>query len=69
MVGDLLAISSKVLELKDKSIRFVHIMTRADTGEEVATSELVGVHIDRDKRVACPFPSFVRKRVEEISES
>ncbi len=45
--GDLLVVKSKVLEVKDKTIRFLHVMFNAETEAEVATTELVAVHLDR----------------------
>ena len=53
--GDLLVIKSKFLEVKDKAVRFLHIMYNPETEQEVATSELVGVHIDTITRKSCPF--------------
>jgi len=60
MSGDLLVVKSKILEVKDKAIRYIHIMYNSETGIEVATSELVGVHIDRNKRKACSIPEEIR---------
>jgi acyl-CoA thioester hydrolase len=60
MSGDLLDIRSKILEVKDKAIRFLHVMYNSETGIEVATSELVGVHIDRNERKACSIPEDIR---------
>lgn len=66
MVGDLLVVKSKVLEVKDKTIRFSHTMYNAESGEEVATTELVAVHLDRKKRKGCSLPDDVRSRCEEL---
>ncbi len=60
--GDLLLIKSKFLELKDKAVRFLHIMYNAETGQEVATSELVGVHIDAIVRKSCSFPEDIKEK-------
>ncbi len=62
MSGDLLVIKSKVLEVKDKAIRFIHIMYNSETGIEVATSELVGVHLDRKERKACSLPEDIKEK-------
>ncbi len=62
MVGDLLIIKSEVLEVKDKTIRFIHIMYNSETGEEVASSELVAAHLDRNKRKACSLPEHIRDK-------
>lgn len=50
MSGDFLVVKSKILEVRDKTIRFIHIMHNPETGVEVATSELIAVHIDRNER-------------------
>ncbi len=60
--GALIRISSELLEMKPKTIRFLHRMYETGSGEEVATSELVGAHIDTDARRSVPFPAEVVKR-------
>ncbi len=60
--GALIRITSELLEMKPKTIRFLHRMYDTESGEEVATSELVGAHIDTDARKAVPFPDDVVKR-------
>ena len=62
MSGDLLVVRSKVLEVKDKTIRFIHIMYNTETGIEVATSELVAVHLDRKERKACSIPEDIKDK-------
>ena len=66
LAGDLLIIKSKVLETTDKTIRFLHIMYNAETQKEVATSELLGVHIDRIKRKGCLIPEDIKTRCKEL---
>lgn len=61
LAGDLLVIKSRIIEIKDKSIRFIHTMYNAETGVELATSELVGIHLDRELRKACSLPDFIKK--------
>jgi acyl-CoA thioester hydrolase len=60
--GDLIRISSELLEAKPKTIRFMHRMYNTESGEEVATTELVGAHIDTDARKAVPFPEEIVRR-------
>ena len=66
MAGDLLVVKSKVLEVRDKTIRFIHTMYNAETGEEVATTEFVAVHLDRIKRKGCALPDDIRSKCEEM---
>ncbi|MBC8259400.1 MAG: thioesterase family protein [SAR324 cluster bacterium] len=68
--GDLLVVKSKILEVKDRVIRFFHSMYNPETGVELATTELVAVHLDRKKRTACLFPKEIKDKCEAfISES
>ena len=47
---------------KDKIVKFIHVMSNAETGEEVATSELIAAHLDRQARKACPIPEEIKER-------
>ncbi len=58
--GDVVSIHSRVLEMKDKSIRFCHEMRNDETGEIAAVTTLVGVHLDTQARKARAFPEDVR---------
>jgi acyl-CoA thioester hydrolase len=60
--GALIRISSELLEMKPKTIRFLHRMYDSESGEEVATTEIVGAHIDTGARKAVPFPDDIVKR-------
>jgi acyl-CoA thioester hydrolase len=60
--GALIRITSELLEMKPKTIRFLHRMYDTESGEEVATTELVGAHIDTDARKAVPFAEEIVKR-------
>ncbi len=59
LAGDLLVINSTVLEMKEKAIRFRHVMRHAETLKELADTELVGVHFDRITRKSIPFPEAI----------
>ena len=58
--GDIVEIRSRLLELREKSIRFVHEMRNAETGEVAATCELTAVHLDRQAHKSIPFEDSVR---------
>ena len=60
IAGDLLTCRSEFLEVKDKSIRFMHHMANSETNKILATTELVAAHLDRNLRKACPFPDDIR---------
>jgi len=64
--GDLIVIRSRFLEVHDRKARFEHEMTNVESGEIAATNELVGVHIDRTARRACPIPVEIRSSIEQL---
>lgn len=66
IAGSLLQIKSKVLEVTEKTIRFLHIMYNTENGIEVATSELLAVHLDREKRKSCILPQQIKLKCEEL---
>jgi acyl-CoA thioester hydrolase len=58
--GDIIEITSSVLEVGNKSVRFRHEMRNAETGEIAATCEITGVHMHRRARKSAAFPEAVR---------
>ena len=66
--GDVVTVSSTILEIKPKAIRFAHEMKNDETGEVAARTVLVAVHLDRVTRKARAFPSDVRDRVQAMIE-
>jgi acyl-CoA thioester hydrolase len=67
MAGDLLVVKSEILEVKDKTIRFLHIMHNAENQLEVATTELIAVHLDRKERRACSLPGGIKEKCTELA--
>jgi acyl-CoA thioester hydrolase len=61
LAGDIVEIRSTLLEVRDKSIRFVHEMRNAETGEISAVCEITGVHMDRQARKSAPFAAAIRE--------
>ena len=60
LAGDIVEIRSALVEIREKSIRFVHEMRNAETGEVAAICEITGVHMDRNARKAIAFPDAIR---------
>ena len=58
--GDIVEVTSRLLELREKSIRFLHEMHNAETGEIAATCEITAVHLDRQAHKSVPFEDAVR---------
>ena len=56
------------MEIRDKSIRFVHEMRNGETGEIAAACEFVGVHMDRQARKSVPFAPAIRDVAEKHLE-
>jgi acyl-CoA thioester hydrolase len=66
LAGDNVEITSALLEVGDKSIRFRHEMRNAETGEVAATCEFTGVHIDCQARKSTPFSDTVRRTAAKL---
>jgi acyl-CoA thioester hydrolase len=62
--GDLISIRSAALEVKEKSIRFVHEMTNDENGELAARTILVGVYFSTTERKSLALPADVRQRAQ-----
>ena len=60
--GDVVAVRSGMLEIRDKVARFVHEMRHARTGEVAAVCVLTGVHMDSEARKSTAFPPEMIER-------
>ena len=67
--GDVIEITSSVLEVKEKILRFSHEMRKAETGEIAATTLLTAVHLDTTLRKSCPFPAAIKARAEALLQT
>ncbi len=66
LAGALIVITSEFVKLGRSSVCFRHSMRDAISGEEVAASELVGVHVDAATRKPVPVPAdFARRAADE----
>jgi len=59
LVGDVIIVRSAMLEVKPKSVRFVHEMFRGDGGDHLSTMVVTGVHIDIEARRSIPFEAAI----------
>ena len=64
--GDLVRVRSALLHVGASSVRIVHRMTGVRTGEEVATLEQSGVHLDLAARRSTPLPDSLRERARAL---
>lgn len=60
LAGDIVEVRSRLVEFRDKSVRILHEMCNAETGEVAATCEISAVHIDRAARKSAPFAPAIR---------
>ena len=66
IAGDIVEVESRILEVREKVLRFSHEMRNAETGEIAAVCELTGVYMDRRLRKSCAFPDEIRKMAEAL---
>ena len=66
LAGDVVEVRSSLLEIGNKSIRFVHEMRNAETGEIAAICEITGVHLDRQARKSVAFAETIRRRAADF---
>jgi acyl-CoA thioester hydrolase len=62
LAGDVVTVHSRLLEMKDRSVRFMHEMRNLGAGEVAAATTLTAVHFDLVARRACAFPESVRTK-------
>jgi len=66
LAGDIVEVKSHVLEIRDKTLRFVHEMRNAETDAVAARCELTAVHIDRQIRKSCAFVEATRVAAKSL---
>jgi acyl-CoA thioester hydrolase len=59
LAGDTVVVRTRLLDVRDKVIRFVHEMAHDESSEVAAVCELTGVHVDRRLRKAAALPPDV----------
>jgi acyl-CoA thioester hydrolase len=64
LAGDIVEVGARLLEIRDKSVRFVHEMRNGEPARSPRPCEFVGVHIDRQARKSTPFAPAIRDAAE-----
>lgn len=64
--GTVISIRSSLLELKEKSVRFVHEMTDDEHEQVVARTTLKAVHMDTVARKSCAFEAAIVRKAEGL---
>lgn len=59
LAGDNIEITTRLLEVREKTVRFAHEMRNVETSETAATCEMTAVHLDRKARKSRPWPPEV----------
>jgi acyl-CoA thioester hydrolase len=62
--GSLLHVKTELIEIKRKTIRFIHHMFNSETDHVIATSELVSAYLDKELRKTTALPESVVKTGE-----
>ncbi|HEY6967138.1 MAG TPA: thioesterase family protein [Burkholderiales bacterium] len=57
LAGDVVAVRSGLLEIRDKVLKLVHEMRNAQTGEISAVCVITAVHMDGEARKSTAFPA------------
>ena len=66
LAGDIIEIRSRILEMREKVLRFAHDMFNVDNGELAASCELTGVHLDSAARKSIPFEEKIRSLAQKL---
>ena len=69
VAGDVVAVRSAFLEVRDKVAKFVHEMRNAHTGEISAICLLTGVSMDSQTRKSTPFPAEIVARGRKLIQT
>jgi acyl-CoA thioesterase FadM len=64
--GDAVKIRSAIVHLGGSSVRMLHRMSEARSGERVAQLSQFGVNLDLDKRRPAPLPADVREKAKAL---
>lgn len=63
LAGDLVAVASRVAELRDKAIVVEQTLLNAEHGHVAATMRVTGVHLDTARRKAVPFAAPIVQKI------
>lgn len=64
-LGDTLAVETQILDLDAKRLQLFHTMVHAGDGYQVATTEIMLMHVDQVQRRSSPMPDWALRRVRE----
>jgi acyl-CoA thioester hydrolase len=64
--GDVVTVRTRLIELREKSVQFVHEMTDDGAGEIAAHTTLKAVHLDTEHRKSCAFAEDIAARMAAL---
>lgn len=64
--GDIVAVRSGVLDVRDKVLCFRHVLANVETGEVCSNCDFTVVCLDPRTRKSCAFPDKVLERAREL---
>ncbi len=62
--GDTLHISTQLLAVDNKRLRYIHQMSQGEKNQLVAVNECLAIHVDMGSRKSVPFPGKTQIRVD-----
>ena len=65
-LGTPVTLRSRVLGRSTKLTHFMHFMVNEDSGVLAATTELVGIHLDRAERRSAPMPAAIIAEIDRV---
>ncbi|MEM9684075.1 MAG: thioesterase family protein, partial [Pseudomonadota bacterium] len=65
LVGDALYVESWLSEVADKRLILNHAMYHQESGDLSAEMKITAIHVDLEKRRACPFPDDIRPTLDK----
>jgi acyl-CoA thioester hydrolase len=65
-LGDALRVECRLIDADAKRFHFFLRMTMAESGEQVATFEMVVLHVDLAGPRAAPFPATIQARIDAM---
>ena len=68
-LGDLVEVTTQLLGFDDKRLHYFSTMTHAEEGYQMATIELLTVHVDLSHPKVVPLPDEPRRLLTELMES
>jgi acyl-CoA thioester hydrolase len=60
--GEMLEVRTRLHEVREKVICFLHEMVNSETGEVVASCDMTAIHIDRAARKSIPIPPDIKEK-------